>query len=84
MVALWDASFEASHDDHERMKHKMLFYHSDEVGSWRQRHLPFAAKRSVDPRIHKTIDKMVPAFASKLTRGEIQPDMSEQTARDEH
>ena len=78
MARICYAAFEASYDD-ERMKHEMMLYHNDEATSWWQRHLPFAAKQSADLRIHKAIDKMVPAFASELTKVEIQPDKSKQT-----
>ena len=82
LVALRDAAFEASHGAHQRMIHEQILYRNEEAESWYQRHLPFAAKRSIDPRIHKAIDKMVPAFASELTKVEIQAEKSTQTDED--
>lgn len=83
LVALVYAAYEHQQKAHKRMKHEWMLYQNEETDSWWTSIMEFANKKSIDAKIPKAIDKMIPAFASELTKVEIQPDKSAQTEMDQ-
>ena len=83
LIQMRDEAFEQSKRSHERMRNEISLYANEEYedSRWLQ-NLTMTAKKSLDPRIQETVNRLVPALLEQMPRMEVMPDRSSQTGLD--
>ena len=83
LLLLRDEAFEQSQRSHDRMKNEISLYANEEYedSTW-IRNLTFTPKKSLDPRIPETVNRLVPALLEQMPRMDVMPDRSSRTGLD--
>ena len=74
LLNLRDAAYEASEIAHRRMRSEIALYRNDEYtgDSWIKRFVP-SVKRSINPKITNTINRLIPVFSEQIAHINLEP-----------
>ncbi len=84
LLELRDEALDASKGAHDRIRHELAIYRNNAYGSGSHRvgRVKSQAGESLDPKVRKGVNRLIPGFLEQMARIEVQPDRSYRTDDD--